>query len=54
MTPNIREKLRDIDHLLDKEYEWVMPQGYKHIYSQDAEEIYPLFVLICHSFIFLF
>ncbi len=31
--------------LLDKEYEWVMPQGYKHIYSQEAEEIYPLFVL---------
>ncbi len=35
--------------LLDREYEWVMPQGYKHIYSQEAEEIYPLFVLFSET-----
>ncbi|NEQ37830.1 MAG: hypothetical protein F6K40_16810 [Okeania sp. SIO3I5] len=40
---------RETQVLLDKEYEWVMPQGYKHIYSQEAEEIYPLFVLFSET-----
>jgi hypothetical protein len=26
-----------------------MPQDYKHIYSQEAEEIYPLFVLFSET-----
>ena len=30
---------------LDKSYEWVMPHRYKHIYSDEAEAIHPLFVL---------
>ncbi|HLO49294.1 MAG TPA: hypothetical protein VK211_12830 [Kamptonema sp.] len=30
---------------LDKGYEWVMPHRYRHIYSEEAEEIHPLFVL---------
>jgi hypothetical protein len=30
---------------LDKGYEWVMPHRYKHIYSEEGEEIHPLFVL---------
>ena len=30
---------------LDKSYEWVMPYRYKHIYSDEAEAIHPLFVL---------
>ncbi len=30
---------------LDKGYEWVMPHRYRHIYSEGAEEIHPLFVL---------
>ncbi len=30
---------------LDKGYEWIMPHHYKHIYSQEAEELYPLFIL---------
>ncbi|WP_373538441.1 hypothetical protein [Chamaesiphon sp.] len=31
--------------LLDHDYEWVMPQYYRHIISEGAEHIYPLFVL---------
>ncbi len=30
---------------LDKGYEWVMPARYQFIYSEEAERIYPLFVL---------
>ena len=30
---------------LDQGYEWVMPHRYKHIYSEEGEEIHPLFVL---------
>lgn len=30
---------------LDKGYEWVMSHSYRHIYSEEAEEIHPLFVL---------
>jgi len=46
---DILSRWRETQVLLDKEYEWVMPQGYKHIYSQDAEEIYPLFVLFSET-----
>ncbi|MGB3405780.1 MAG: hypothetical protein WBA77_24090 [Microcoleaceae cyanobacterium] len=31
---------------LDKTYEWVMPAHYSSVYSQEAEKIYPLFVLL--------
>ena len=30
---------------LDKDYEWVMPHRYRHIFSDQAEAIHPLFVL---------
>ncbi|MEG4505767.1 hypothetical protein QUA81_18095 [Microcoleus sp. F6_B4] len=30
---------------LDQGYEWVMPQRYRHIYSDEAEAVHPLFVL---------
>lgn len=30
---------------LDKDYEWVMPHRYKHIFSEGAQKIYPLFVV---------
>lgn len=30
---------------LDKDYEWVMPHRYRHIFSDKAEAIHPLFVL---------
>jgi hypothetical protein len=31
--------------LLDHDYEWVMPQYYRHIISEGVEHLYPLFVL---------
>jgi len=30
---------------LDQGYEWVMPHRYKHIFSDEAEAVHPLFVL---------
>ncbi|WP_293146736.1 MULTISPECIES: hypothetical protein [unclassified Microcoleus] len=30
---------------LDKTYEWVMPYRYRHIFSDEAEAVHPLFVL---------
>ncbi|MEB3886264.1 hypothetical protein [Lyngbya sp. CCY1209] len=34
---------------LDGGYEWVMPHHYEYIYSQEAEKIYPLFVLFSET-----
>ncbi|MGE5657299.1 MAG: hypothetical protein ACM37W_11885 [Actinomycetota bacterium] len=34
---------------LDKGYEWVMPHRYRHIYSDEAEDVYPLFVLFAET-----
>ncbi|WP_309741876.1 hypothetical protein [Chamaesiphon sp. OTE_20_metabat_361] len=31
--------------LLDRDYEWVMPQYYRHIISEGVEHLYPLFVI---------
>lgn len=31
---------------LDKGYEWLMPHRYRYIISEEAENIYPLFVLL--------
>ena len=31
---------------LDQIYEWIMPHHYREIYSQEADKIYPLFVLL--------
>ena len=36
---------RQTQVLLDCDYEWVMPQYYRHIISESAEHLYPLFVL---------
>jgi hypothetical protein len=46
---DLLSRWRQTQVLLDKEYEWVMPQGYKHIYSQEAEEVYPLFILFSET-----
>lgn len=46
---DLLSRWRKTQVLLDKEYEWIMPQDYKHIYSQEAEEIYPLFVLFSET-----
>ena len=34
---------------LDRDYEWIMPLGEEHIFSEAAEKIYPLFVLFDSS-----
>jgi hypothetical protein len=36
---------RQTQVLLDKEYEWVMPLPYQHIFSEGANSIYPLFIV---------
>ena len=36
---------RQTQVLLDRGYEWVMPYRYRHIYSEAAQRIFPLFVL---------
>jgi hypothetical protein len=36
---------RQTQVLLDHDYEWVMPQYYRHIISEGTEYLYPLFVL---------
>lgn len=35
--------------LLDREYEWIMPLAYRHVMSECAERIYPLFVLFSET-----
>ncbi len=37
---------RQTQVLLDHDYEWIMPQYYRHIISEGAEHLYPLFVLL--------
>ena len=36
---------RQTQVLLDHDYEWIMPQYYRHIISEGGEQMYPLFVL---------
>ncbi|MDP8963570.1 MAG: hypothetical protein M3O33_06200 [Cyanobacteriota bacterium] len=36
---------RQTQVLLDKDYEWLMPPRYKHVLSEGANRIYPLFVV---------
>lgn len=36
---------RQTQVLLDRGYEWIMPYRYRHIYSEAAQRIFPLFVL---------
>ena len=42
---DLLSRWRQTQVLLDNDYEWVMPQYYRHIVSEGAEHIYPLFVL---------
>jgi hypothetical protein len=36
---------RQTQVLLSNDYEWIMPQYYRHIISEGADHLYPLFVL---------
>jgi hypothetical protein len=40
---------RQTQVLLDHDYEWVMPQYYRHIICDSAEHLYPLFILFDRS-----
>jgi hypothetical protein len=40
---------RQTQVLLDHDYEWVMPQYYRHIICEGTEHLYPLFVLFPHT-----
>jgi hypothetical protein len=40
---------RQTQVLLDHDYEWVMPQYYRHIISEGAKHLYPLFVLFSQT-----
>jgi len=42
---NLLTRWRQTQVLLDKDYEWLMPPRYKHIISEGANRIYPLFVV---------
>ncbi len=36
---------RQAQVLLDKDYEWLMPPRYQHIFSEGANSVYPLFIV---------
>ncbi|MCY7368648.1 MAG: hypothetical protein LH474_10915 [Chamaesiphon sp.] len=40
---------RQTQVLLGNDYEWIMPQYYRHIISEGAEHLYPLFVLFSQT-----
>lgn len=42
---DLLSRWRQTQILLDKDYEWLMPHRYKHILSDGANRIYPLFVV---------
>lgn len=42
---NLLSRWRQTQVLLDQDYEWVMPQCYRHIISEGTQYLYPLFVL---------
>ena len=42
---DLLSRWRQTQVLLDHDCEWVMPQYYRHIISEGAEYLYPLFVL---------
>jgi hypothetical protein len=46
---DLLSRWRQTQVLLDHDYEWVMPQYYRHIISEGAEHLYPLFVLFSQT-----
>ena len=42
---DLLSRWRQTQVLLGNDYEWIMPQYYRHIISEGAEHLYPLFVL---------
>ncbi len=46
---DLLSRWRQTQVLLDHDYEWIMPQYYRHLISEGAEHLYPLFVLFDRS-----
>lgn len=46
---DLLRRWRQIQVLLDKDYEWLMPPRYQHIFSEGANTIYPLFVVFAET-----
>jgi hypothetical protein len=46
---DLLSRWRQTQVLLGNDYEWIMPQYYRHIISEGAEHLYPLFVLFCQT-----
>jgi hypothetical protein len=42
---DLLRRWRQTQVLLDKDYEWLMPPRYQHIFSEGANSIYPLFIV---------
>lgn len=46
---DLLRRWRHTQVLLDKEYEWLMPPRYQHIFSEGTNTIYPLFVVFAET-----
>jgi hypothetical protein len=46
---DLLSRWRQTQVLLDNDYEWVMPHYYRHVISEGAEHLYPLFVLFSQT-----
>jgi hypothetical protein len=46
---DLLSRWRQTQVLLGNDYEWIMPQYYRHIISEGAEHLYPLFVLFSQT-----
>lgn len=46
---DLLRRWRQTEILLSKNYDWLMPQRYRYILSEGAEQIYPLFVVFAET-----
>jgi hypothetical protein len=46
---DLLSRWRQTQVVLDHDYEWIMPQYYRHLISEGGEQLYPLFVLFGRS-----
>ncbi|MBD2182657.1 hypothetical protein H6S82_05770 [Planktothrix sp. FACHB-1355] len=46
---DLLSRWRQTQVLLERGYEWVMPSRYKHVLSEEAENIHPLFVVFAQT-----
>lgn len=46
---DLLRRWRQTEILLSKNYDWLMPQRYRYVLSEGAEQIYPLFVVFAET-----